>query len=293
MRPIALNTQIAILPHLRARARCCAAQPFDGQRLVRGPSFPRQTGGFTLFELLVVVTVIMMLISILCPVIASVRNQAKLVVCASNLRQWGAVIQGYAQDNRGKIPETVPSWYDLGTSTRTYWGVLKEQAAANPAWLSFPAIQPYFNDDPDAATRGLPRFWCCSSTPEYTNQQDSNPIYLVYWTSYAYMGGVSSWASLASDASQFQDRRLESQRILMSDRLLWTNQAWYLNHPNYQYIQNWDPKWTPALRMNQLFGDGRVNTRKGSDLPISAMTGGAAVGLYALDGGWLGNKAYF
>ena len=303
MNPIVSSTQFAILQPVVRPAKALrngyhAVEPAKTPRV--RISVPPQAAdflgtspvarGFTLFELLVVVTVIMVLISILMPVIASVRNQSKLVVCASNLRQWGVVIQSYAQDNRGKIPETAPTYYDLNPGNRTYWAVLKVQQAANPAWISFSALQPYFNDDPDAATSGLPRFWNCSATP---GGNQGTAYQYVYWTSYVYMGRVSSWASLASDPSQFQDRRLEAQRILMADRLLWTNQAWYLNHPRFDYIQDWDPKWTPVLRLNQLFGDGRVSTRKGSDLPISAMTGGAPVGLYALDGGWFGNKAYF
>ena len=290
MKHTASSTKIANLQRAITPAGLRRPLVFSDPQTVACPASSRVTGGFSLFELLVVVTVIMVLISILIPVIASIRNQAKLVVCASNLRQWGVVIQGYAQDNRGQIPETAPTYYDLNPANRTYWAVLKVQQAANPAWISFTAIQPYFNDDPDAALKGTPRFWNCSAT----RGGDQGTAYqYVYWTSYVYMGRVSSWASLASDPSQFQDRRLEAQRILMSDRLLWTNQAWYLNHPSFDYIQNWDPKWTPVLRLNQLFGDGRVTTRKGSDLPISAMTGGAPVGLYALDGGWFGNKAYF
>ena len=193
------------------------AQSADPQTVTYDSLPSRVVAGFTLFEVLVVVTVMMILMSILMPVIASVRTQSKLVVCASNLHHWGMVIEGYAQDNRGQIPETVPCYYDLNTSTRTYWAVLKESQAANPAWLSFPAIQPYFNDDPDTAIKKLPRFWNCSATPEV----DQGTAYqYVYWTSYVYMGRVSSWASLASDPSQFQDRRLEAQRILMADRLL-------------------------------------------------------------------------
>jgi hypothetical protein len=107
------------------------------------------------------------------------------------------------------------------------------------------------------------------------------------------MGGVSRWSALASDPSRFQDRRLQADQILMSDRLLWTNSAWYANHPQFEYQPVWRQEWGPALRLNQLFGDGRCATRKGSDLPLSAMTNGAPVGLYAVDGGWLGNKAYF
>ena len=257
----------------------------------RGYLTQRVASGFTLSELLVVVAVIMVLLSLLVPVIGSIRRQSMLVACASNLRQWGVVVHSYATDNRGQIPESAPDWQTLSAAGRTYWGVLKVQQAAHPAWISYPVIQPYFSDD-SLTTLALPRFWCCPVTRNFIDAQvPANPN--VLWTSYVYMAGVSSWAGLASDPSRFQDRRLTAEGILMSDRLLWTNSAWYANHPHFEFVPTWDASWEPNLRLNQLFGDGHCSTRKGSDLPLSAMTGGAAVGLYADDGGGVGNKAYF
>ncbi len=60
--------------------------------------------GFTLVELLVVVSIIALLISILLPSLKRARAQSKLVVCKSNLHQIGTGIQLYAQDNLGLIP---------------------------------------------------------------------------------------------------------------------------------------------------------------------------------------------
>jgi prepilin-type N-terminal cleavage/methylation domain-containing protein len=63
-----------------------------------------QRRGFTLVELLVVVSIIALLISILLPSLKRAREQSKLVVCKSNLHQIGTGIQLYAQDNLGLIP---------------------------------------------------------------------------------------------------------------------------------------------------------------------------------------------
>ncbi|HNO79169.1 MAG TPA: prepilin-type N-terminal cleavage/methylation domain-containing protein [Phycisphaerae bacterium] len=60
--------------------------------------------GFTLVELLVVVSIIALLIAILLPSLKRAREQSKLVVCKSNLHQIGTGIQLYAQDNLGLIP---------------------------------------------------------------------------------------------------------------------------------------------------------------------------------------------
>lgn len=63
----------------------------------------RQPKAFTLVELLVVIAIIALLMSILMPALASVRNQAKAVMCQSNLKQWGIVFSMYTDDNDGSF----------------------------------------------------------------------------------------------------------------------------------------------------------------------------------------------
>jgi len=60
--------------------------------------------GFTLIELLVVISIIALLLAILMPVVQRIRNQARAVVCQANLKQWGATLSLYTEDNQGCFP---------------------------------------------------------------------------------------------------------------------------------------------------------------------------------------------
>ena len=60
--------------------------------------------GFTLVELLVVLAIIAVLASILLPVLGRVREKGRQTKCLSNLRQLGAAVELYGQDNDEYLP---------------------------------------------------------------------------------------------------------------------------------------------------------------------------------------------
>lgn len=70
----------------------------------------RPLHGFTLVELLVVISIIAMLIALLLPALARAKEASRRVLCASNLRQWGLAINTYTTDCKGEMPG-ITAWY--------------------------------------------------------------------------------------------------------------------------------------------------------------------------------------
>ena len=69
--------------------------------------------GFTLVELLVVISVIALLAAITLPVLGRIKEGGRRTACASNLRQLGVGFQQYMQDNRRyPMPGNYQKWKD-------------------------------------------------------------------------------------------------------------------------------------------------------------------------------------
>ncbi len=70
------------------------------------PSIPRLPSAFTLLELLVVMTVVITLTLLGLTAATRVKESARMVTCASNMRNIGAAMQVYAAENHGRYPDT-------------------------------------------------------------------------------------------------------------------------------------------------------------------------------------------
>jgi len=80
----------------------------------------KRQAGFTIVELLVVIAVIAVLMSILVPALQNARQQAKLVVCSTNLRALVHGLVEYAGDYRSKLPPSPVKFPEAGKYSRPF-----------------------------------------------------------------------------------------------------------------------------------------------------------------------------
>jgi prepilin-type N-terminal cleavage/methylation domain-containing protein/prepilin-type processing-associated H-X9-DG protein len=96
----------------------------------------RPRSGFSLVELLVVIGIIALLVSLLLPVMATVRRHANSTVCKSNLHQCGLLLLAYANESKGRL---FPEGWGSDKPRELRWPVYVFRPAAwNPPVMKCP-----------------------------------------------------------------------------------------------------------------------------------------------------------
>ncbi|HBG26711.1 MAG: hypothetical protein A2Y10_09165 [Planctomycetes bacterium GWF2_41_51] len=90
--------------------------------------------GFTLVELLVVISIIAMLLAVLMPALSKARAIGKSVKCAAQMKQFGLATHGYVAENQGCLP-----FYGLQSDSDN------EGDYEGPFW--FDTLAPYFGNN--------------------------------------------------------------------------------------------------------------------------------------------------
>ncbi len=76
--------------------------------------------GFTLIEVLVVISIIALLIAILMPSLNGAKEKARAVICQSNLHQWGVLFNVIANENNGQLVDR-DDWERCRTQQFAYY----------------------------------------------------------------------------------------------------------------------------------------------------------------------------
>jgi prepilin-type N-terminal cleavage/methylation domain-containing protein len=135
--------------------------------------------GFTLVELLVVISIIALLLAILMPSLQKAREQGRKVVCMTNLKQQAYALLLYTEDNNGKLPTA----NEFGNAVSKYFSIGKSEAP----W-----------------TGGSKYMWCPTQKNEYGKYS-----YGINWVNV--FGSEGSWVSSPGLNEAFcQSRKLKN-----------------------------------------------------------------------------------
>jgi len=97
--------------------------------------------GFTIVELLVVISIISMLLAILIPSLISARQRGRSIVCTANLRSIGFALEMYVDGNNGWFPPAEPRD--------------KDDVAGRDNWYLNPELMACMNIAPRLDANGL------------------------------------------------------------------------------------------------------------------------------------------
>lgn len=124
---------------------------------------------FTLIELLVVISIIAVLMSIMMPALQRVREQARVTICQSNVKQWGNILVLYTAENSGSFT----------------MGHTKPGVSLAESWLNeWPeTLRPYYGDAAE--------FRCCPKATKTLEQGAIEPF--VAWSNVDHQQFVSDY----------------------------------------------------------------------------------------------------
>jgi prepilin-type N-terminal cleavage/methylation domain-containing protein len=147
----------------------------------------RQTSGFTLVELLVVIGIIGLLVALLLPAIQAAREAARRSSCSNNLRQLGVALHNYESSSGHFPPITlVPmgQTYQPWSAHARLLPYLEEQSLANLVDFS---KSPEFTGNPVAAKTRVPTYMCPG---EINDRERPTPSLTYYPLNYVFSQGT-------------------------------------------------------------------------------------------------------
>jgi prepilin-type N-terminal cleavage/methylation domain-containing protein len=158
--------------------------------------------GLTLLELIVAVGVVALLLAISLPVLGAVRLTARETECLSQIRQTGLLMNSYATDHRGRLPQVGEPRLTRSFSNEGYWMNYFDQQMFWPIALRGYAAAP---NDPRELTCPYTEIPVIEREEEFDSQFPEGAVLpVVYWYSSALFTRAALWRETAPvvDASQ-------------------------------------------------------------------------------------------
>ncbi len=249
----------------------------------------RRRGGFTLVELLVVISIITLLISITLPSLGKSRESARAISCASMLRQIGVATHNYSVDNQSYLlPQSIPSplghggrfeWYQnkhfqasLGITPPSGWNYFntpRDYICPNAKWvLANPAGEADKNNKYAAPSVVVP-----GGMYRLDLTYGMNPVGLPGWWD---ADGIPQYDLLVR-GRKLESIRNPSARMYMMDSM-WSDPTFgsrfnYFTNPDIDFIpaaNQWAIAWRHFFtgrngNLNVLFYDSHVASRTGGN----------------------------
>ena len=247
---------------------------------------PAHAHGFTLVELLVVITIIVVLLALLAPALDKAIEQAERTVCASRLHAWGSAHSQYFFDNRRKILSVTNFRRGISQGVFPNHARWRKTTGEEAGDFNLDDIAPYVqgaNQGPNNQANYVGDAWYCPSSNDpfwYKNIADSqakdvrpdDPLssHLAFmYLDYAYFGLAGSrYRQFATAPDLLSENSIGEGKVLMTDTVFRYPSAptsWWFNHSAVGYSMH-EPGFNgpthlgsaPEIGVNKLFADGSV-----------------------------------
>jgi prepilin-type N-terminal cleavage/methylation domain-containing protein len=138
----------------------------------------RKRRGFSLLELIVVISITTLLMGLLMPALSSVRENAMRVICGANQRQFGQALTMYSADHRNRLP--IASVLDLPEPDPTLLSLVRSGLRETTSHSHFSAEnfrkvpEPLTHSDWDGLGHLYKWHYCGSSESYYCPSHEGN-----------------------------------------------------------------------------------------------------------------------